>query len=290
MHRVGVPLSRYGGYVDFPASDQALDSAREGESQTLRAVLQIRELLIQGAFKPGERIREVPLAARLRVSRTPLRIALDRLAHEGLLEARPTVGFVAREFSVADVLDAIELRGVLEGTAARFAAERLQQREEAAGMYQCVEAADRLLRRRMPRVDLIREWVSVNANFHANLLRLAKSSMLTSSLDRVLALPFASQRVCFRRNRVGGTPGSSTDLQLASHGNRRRRCRSGGDPRRSSCARAFSCGAKERHPRAPRAKIGTYPGRVTHSAGGQGRTYQNRSHSWLGESRRGYLD
>lgn len=177
----------------FPSlSDAELNPAREGESQTIRAVLKMRELLIQGAFRPGERIREVPLAARLQVSRTPLRLALDRLAHEGLLKACPKGGFVAHEFTVDDVIDAIELRGVLEGTAARFAAERLQSREEAAGMYDCIEAADRLLRRQMPGVDLIREYMSVNANFHAHLLRLAKSSMLTRSIERVLALPFAS--------------------------------------------------------------------------------------------------
>ena len=88
------------------------------ESQTLRALLEMRELMLRGAFKPGERLREVPLAARLNVSRTPLRLVLDRLAQEGLLRARPTGGFVASEFSVEDIRDAIETRGVLEGAAA----------------------------------------------------------------------------------------------------------------------------------------------------------------------------
>ena len=75
-------------------------------------------------FRPGERLREVPLAARLNVSRTPLRLVLDRLAQEGLLKARATGGFVASEFTVEDIRDAIEIRGVLAGAAARLAAER----------------------------------------------------------------------------------------------------------------------------------------------------------------------
>ena len=87
------------------------------ESQTLRALLEMRELVLRGAFRPGERLREVPLAARLNVSRTPLRLVLDRLAQEGLLKARPTGGFIANEFSVEDIRDAIEIRGVLEGAA-----------------------------------------------------------------------------------------------------------------------------------------------------------------------------
>jgi GntR family transcriptional regulator, vanillate catabolism transcriptional regulator len=175
-----------------PASDLAPDSARDRESQTVRALIEVRELLLKGAFKAGERILEVPLAMRLRVSRTPLHVALERLTDEGLLEARPTTGFVVREFTVQDVLDAIDLRGVLEGTAARFAAERLQSRQEAAVLYECLEAARRLFRRPMPGVDLIREYMSINANFHANLLRLAKNSILADSMQRVLALPFAS--------------------------------------------------------------------------------------------------
>src|SRR5437870_7281669 len=74
--------------------------ARRDESQTLRALLQMRELLLRGEFRSGERIREIPLAARLHVSRTPLRLVLGRLEEEGLVAVRPTGGFVASEFSV----------------------------------------------------------------------------------------------------------------------------------------------------------------------------------------------
>jgi len=178
--------------VGFPLPDFAQHSALEGESQTIRAILQIRELLIQGAFKPGERIREVPLAARLSVSRTPLRLALDRLAHEGLLERRPKGGFVAREFTVEDILDAIDLRGVLEGTAARWAAERLRSPEEVQPLTKYIDDAEQLIRMPMPGVDLIRQYMEINARFHACFLALAKSPILAHSMKQVLALPFAS--------------------------------------------------------------------------------------------------
>ena len=60
----------------------------------------------------------------------PVREALSRLAHEGLLYAAGTGRYRVREFTMSDVRDAIELRGVLEGTAARLAAERLSKPEE----------------------------------------------------------------------------------------------------------------------------------------------------------------
>jgi len=83
----------------------------ESSSQTGRTVLKLREMLLRGEFQPGERLSELPLVARLGVSRTPIRLALDRLAHEGLLEIAPSGGFVARAFTLTEVYDAIEMRG-----------------------------------------------------------------------------------------------------------------------------------------------------------------------------------
>src|SRR5215216_2491511 len=94
-------------------------------SQTARALVNLRELLLRGEFGPGERVSELPLAARLGVSRTPIRLALERLANIGLLDVNAGGGFTVRGFRASDALDAIEIRGVLEGTAARLAAERL---------------------------------------------------------------------------------------------------------------------------------------------------------------------
>ena len=78
-------------------------------------MLALREMVLRGDFAPGERLAELTLVPRLRASRTPVRLALDQLAHEGLLEALPTTGFRVRQFAPADIRDAIEIRGVLEG-------------------------------------------------------------------------------------------------------------------------------------------------------------------------------
>ncbi|MGO7204461.1 GntR family transcriptional regulator, partial [Rhizobium ruizarguesonis] len=92
--------------------------------QTLKALQGLRDIVLKGEVEAGERLSEVALSTRLDVSRTPLRTALQRLEQEGLVEAIASGGFAVRRFSRNDVIDAIELRGVLEGTAARLAAER----------------------------------------------------------------------------------------------------------------------------------------------------------------------
>src|SRR3954463_8239392 len=148
-------------------------------SQTARAFVKIREMLLRGEVARGERLSELPLVARLGVSRTPIRLALERLAHIGLLETTATGGFSVREFTVAEVQDAIEVRGVLEGTAGRLAAERLTDSSElAAAEHHC---------RRMERLgdlvaDSFPEYMDANEAFHSAILDLAKSAMLRRAL------------------------------------------------------------------------------------------------------------
>src|SRR6188508_3615555 len=99
--------------------------AADVASQTARAFIGVRELLLRGNFERGERMSELPLVARLGVSRTPIRLALERLAHIGLLDLSVSGGFTVRGYTPDEALDAIEIRGVIEGTAARLASERL---------------------------------------------------------------------------------------------------------------------------------------------------------------------
>ncbi len=130
------------------------------------------------------------MVARLGVSRTPIRLALDRLAHEGLLEVSPSGGFVVRSFSLADIWDAIEMRGVLEGTGARLAAERLTHDRELTELRACMEEMNAYLGP-VSSIDSFARYLDLNDAFHAAVIRLAKSPMLERSLDQVLTLPFA---------------------------------------------------------------------------------------------------
>lgn len=158
-------------------------------SQTTKATLGLRELLLGGAFKPGERVPELRLVEELGVSRTPLRIALMTLEHEGFLEALPGGGFVVREFTRTDIDDAIELRGVLEGMAARLAAERLASEDEVEPLRDLCRELDVVVRN--PSMESFMEYLQLNQEFHVAFRALAKSPQLDRELEHVLALPFA---------------------------------------------------------------------------------------------------
>jgi len=159
--------------------------------QLVSALERLRELILSGTFAPGERVSELAVVERLGISRTPVRLALTILQHEGFLRALPGGGYRVREFSLEDVLDAIEIRGVLEGTAARLAAERRPSDAEIADLRAVCTDLDKLLAGEMTE-DTKRQYAELNGRFHALLLELCHSPMLLRSLAHVEALPFAS--------------------------------------------------------------------------------------------------
>lgn len=166
--------------------------AEQGASNhTTRALTEIRKRILSGELAGGERLFEVPLAEALGISRTPVREAMSRLAEEGLLERAKATGFVVRAFGLEDVIDAIELRGVLEGTAARLAAERGADPALLEEMTAVVARLDGCFAGAGAGVDF-EAYSDGNAAFHKVLTRLAGSKILEWEMDRVVHLPFAS--------------------------------------------------------------------------------------------------
>ncbi len=163
-------------------------------TQSQRAASELRDRILAGQFAAGSRLFEVELSETLGVSRTPLREALGILEFEGLLERRKGGGFSVRAFSFEDVRDAIDLRGLVEGTIARHAAERgapagalERMRAAALALDAVVAAGDADLD-----FDL---YTRHNGAFHAGLHEMAGSSVMRRELAHVLSLPFANPDV-----------------------------------------------------------------------------------------------
>ncbi len=166
-------------------------------SQSLKAVLGVRDLVFSGEIAPGERLSEISVSEKLGLSRTPVRAALARLEQEGILDAIPSGGYSVRAFSEADVADAIELRGVLEGTAARLAAERGVAPARLAQLKDIVAQLDPIVAVPVAELDFI-AYEALNADFHALLAELSGSRVLLRELERVMHLPFAGPSAFLR--------------------------------------------------------------------------------------------
>lgn len=163
----------------------------KGSTHTKRATYELRQRIVGGDLPGGTRLYEVALAEELDISRTPVREAMSRLAEEGLLERARGGGFVVRSFTYRDVVDAIELRGVLEGTAARLAAERGVDPAKISEIRAIVDEIDTCFGALDTPADFDR-YSELNAAFHDALADLCNSPIIQRELERVKSLPFAS--------------------------------------------------------------------------------------------------
>src|SRR4029077_12639065 len=161
----------------------------DSASQVTRATLGLREMLLRGELRPGQRISEIPLSAKLGVSRTPLRLAFERLEHEGLIKALPHSGFTASEFTLSDIWDAMETRGILEGAAARLAAERLSDPSQLEPLRQINHTMEAIL---TIDIESFTRYLDLNEAFHMGILELANNKSLRRSLEQIYKFPFVS--------------------------------------------------------------------------------------------------
>lgn len=147
-------------------------------------------MILQGKLSAGQRVAEAPLAERLGMSRTPIRQALPVLAQEGLLVEHETRGYVVKEISTADILDAIDLRGVIEGLAARKVAERGASRALCSALRQCLADGDRIFSKGHIQESDEAVYADMNARFHDLIVREAHSPMIEQTLERNARIPF----------------------------------------------------------------------------------------------------
>jgi DNA-binding GntR family transcriptional regulator len=100
-----------------------------GSSLSARVFLRIQQDILKGTFKSGERLAETKLSDLLGVSRTPIREALKQLELEGLVKVIPNKGAIVTGVSIKDISDVYTIRKLIEGLAARWAAENITQEE-----------------------------------------------------------------------------------------------------------------------------------------------------------------
>ncbi len=110
------------------------DESYSEEYMPLRDVVfvRLRRQILKGELKPGERLMEISLANRLGVSRTPIREAIRKLEHEGLVEMLPRRGAHVAGITRQELRDVLEVRKTLEVLAIRKASECMTEEDFVA--------------------------------------------------------------------------------------------------------------------------------------------------------------
>lgn len=155
-----------------------------------RAYEIIRNRLVSGEYSPGARLSETELSEVCGVSRTPVREALRRLALEYFVRIEPNRGAFVIDWSREDIVDMFEMRSMMEGLAARKAAERATS-DQIAIMSGIVEAID--VAAHAAGEGMMAAFLSLNREFHDVVFEASGSPRLTEIISR-----FVEQAVVVR--------------------------------------------------------------------------------------------
>ena len=187
---------------------QAAEMERQDNSDEAVANT-IREMITENAFAEHERITESDLSRKLGASRTPVRMALKLLHAEGLLTKLEGRGYRARQFSDEALLQATEVRGVLEGLAAQRLARTGLSALNRERLDKSVEATAAIIGRGIIDNEAIEAFAVANLIFHRTIMQGSDNPFVEDCLRRLKVMPdsgvgevLGSDRVSWSLNRV----------------------------------------------------------------------------------------
>lgn len=145
-----------------------------------RAHERIRHDIICCLFAPGTEISEAQLCAQYKLGKAPVRMALSRLAHDGLVRAIPRRGYMVTPITLQDIHDIFELRLMLEPVAARMAAGRVDAQRLRVLDDICREGYQTGNARSTAR------FLDANKDFHVTIAQATGNSRLAGAIEQLL--------------------------------------------------------------------------------------------------------
>ncbi|MDQ2080927.1 GntR family transcriptional regulator [Xanthobacteraceae bacterium Astr-EGSB] len=191
---------------------------------------ELRARILDNRMLPGEQFTEVEIATLLKMSRTPVREAMLRLAGEGLVEMRPRHGMRIKSISVVDMREIYEVLMALESVAAGLAAAREDQGDYVERMRAAIRKMDEALEH-----DDRKAWAVADEQFHNLLVEAAGNARIKELVQtfvdqshrvRMLTLPIRPLPVLSNRDHeavVEAVAARDPERARALHHDHRRR-------------------------------------------------------------------
>lgn len=171
--------------MHIPMSSTVMSSGQQ-------VLIELRKMIISGEITGGSRLAEIPTAEMLGVSRQPIRMAFRLLEQEGLLLKNPTRGYTVREISPKLIQDALEVRGALEGLAAKKMAEKGLTEHAQQQLMMCLEKIAPLFEKSALSDEDIETYHHYNMIFHQTIIQGADNVAIVQALSKNNQLPMAS--------------------------------------------------------------------------------------------------
>jgi GntR family transcriptional regulator, vanillate catabolism transcriptional regulator len=163
-------------------------------TRSARVIEQIRQAILDGEYEWGTRLNEITLVSRFRVSRTPIRAAMQMLTGEGLLIYEENKGFTVRHFPLSEIIDAYEIRALAEGLSTRLASERGLNEDARATIEHALATGDMALSGKGDPQNQRATYSEANEAFHAAIHKAASSSLVAHVIRLSQRVPQASAR------------------------------------------------------------------------------------------------
>lgn len=145
----------------------------------------LKAMIVTGQIPPGSRVTENELAIRLKMSRTPIREALNRLDRDGLVVGRPRQGFAVKEFDITMFRESFEVREMLDGYATELATQRLTEADKAELRAMLAECERLAAIPNRTQEDKFRE-LEIGTRLHRTIAVLSGNEMLSNILIGIL--------------------------------------------------------------------------------------------------------
>ncbi|MBJ7539659.1 GntR family transcriptional regulator [Marinomonas transparens] len=157
-----------------------------------QVISRLRQMILSGELESGQRLAEIPTSEQLGVSRTPVRIAFRALEQEGLLTKLAGRGYSVRQVTQDEISGSIEVRGVLEGLAARQAAENSLSTSQSKELIELLKQGDELFENGSINEQDLTKYHDMNRRFHQIIIEASNNPAIAEALSRNEHLPFAS--------------------------------------------------------------------------------------------------
>ncbi|MEM6388647.1 MAG: GntR family transcriptional regulator [Pseudomonadota bacterium] len=176
------------------------------DSIDIRLAAQIRSDIIHGVYTEGERLSEAQLCDTHSVSRTPVRLALRLLEREGIVRRGAGRGYTIQSPSIADIMQAVQVRGHLESLAARLMAQSKARHTSLPAMAQAIETIEKLVDLGRLDAQTSRQLQSANEVFHRTILDACGNDYVGFTCKQISHLPMLAAGSMVFDRAVSETP------------------------------------------------------------------------------------
>lgn len=156
-----------------------------------KVISDVRKMIMEGTLVAGEKISEVSVSQMLGVSRTPAKFALARLEMTGLIEKLPGRGYAVCNVDLEEMEQIIQLRGVLEGSAAGHMATHGMTDEARHAFVYSLSVSGAIIKKGRATAQDIEDYQAVNTLFHETIMDLCGNDYIPKVYERIRHLPMA---------------------------------------------------------------------------------------------------